>query len=43
MKLLKRIFWGLLLVLAALVIFLVGSVLVDYAVGSDRLMSLANR
>lgn len=42
MKLLKRIFWGLLLVLAALVIFLVGSVLVDYAVGSDRLMSLAN-
>ena len=42
MKLLKRIFWGLLLVLAALVIFLVGSVLVDYAVGSDRLESLTN-
>lgn len=42
MKLLKRVFWGLLLVLVALVIFLVGSVLVDYAVGGGRLMSLAN-
>jgi len=42
MKLLKRIFLGLLILLAVLVIFLVGSVVVDYAVGSDRVMSLAN-
>jgi carboxymethylenebutenolidase len=42
MKLLKRIVLGILLVLAALIIFLVGSVAVDYAVGGDRLMSLAN-
>ena len=42
MKLLKRIFLGLLLLLATLVIFLVGSVVVDSAVGGDRLMALAN-
>jgi len=42
MKLLKRFIYGFLLLLGALIIFLVGSVLVDYAVGGDRLMSLAN-
>ena len=42
MKLLKRIFLGMLIVLVALVVFLVGSVAVDYAVGGDRVMSLAN-
>jgi carboxymethylenebutenolidase len=42
MKLLKRIFLGILIVIVVLVLFLVGSVLVDYAVGGDRLMSLAN-
>lgn len=42
MKLIKRIFLGLLAVLAALVIFLVGSVLVDMAVGGNRLETLAN-
>lgn len=42
MKLLKRIIYGLLLLLTALVIFLVGSVLVDFAVGGDRLGKLAN-
>jgi carboxymethylenebutenolidase len=42
MKLLKRIFIGLLILLAALVIFLIGSVLVDYALGGDRLGRLAN-
>jgi carboxymethylenebutenolidase len=42
MKLFKRIFLGILIVLVALVIFLVGSVPVDYAMGGDRVMSLAN-
>jgi len=42
MKLLKRFIYGFLLLSGALIIFLVGSVLVDYAVGGDRLMSLAN-
>lgn len=42
MKFLKRIFMGILIVFVALVVFLVGSVGVDYAIGSDRLMSLAN-
>lgn len=42
MKLLKRIFLGLLILLASLVIFVVGSVLVDYAVGGERVMALAN-
>ncbi len=42
MKLLKRIVLGLLIALAVLVIFLVGSVVVDAAMGGDRVMSLAN-
>jgi len=42
MKLIKRIVLGILIVFAALVLFLVGSVVVDYAVGGDRVMSLAN-
>jgi carboxymethylenebutenolidase len=42
MKFVKRFIYGLLLLFVALVVFLVGSVLVDYAMGGDRLMSLAN-
>lgn len=41
-KLLKRIIFGLLLLISALVIFLVGSVAVDFAIGRDRLEGLAN-
>ncbi|MBN1451682.1 MAG: dienelactone hydrolase family protein [Anaerolineales bacterium] len=42
MKLLKRLIYGFLLLLVALVIFLGGSVLVDFALGGDRLESLAD-
>lgn len=42
MKLLKRFLYGFLLLLVALVILLVGSVLVDFAMGGDRLESLAD-
>ena len=42
MRLLKRIFLGLLFLLAALVVFLVGSVAVDIALGGDRLEALAD-
>jgi carboxymethylenebutenolidase len=42
MKLLKRFIYGFLLLLVALVLFLVGSVLVDFATGGDRMESLAN-
>lgn len=42
MKLLKRILFGLLLLISALVIFLVGSVVVDFAIGGDRLEGLTN-
>jgi carboxymethylenebutenolidase len=42
MKLLKRFIYGFLLLLVALVVFLVGSVLVDFTTGRDRLESLAN-
>ncbi len=42
MKLIRRFFLGILLLLAALIVFLVGSVLVDAAIGGDRLEALAN-
>jgi carboxymethylenebutenolidase len=42
MKLLKRFLYGILLLLVVGVLFLVGSVLVDFAIGSNRLESLAN-
>jgi carboxymethylenebutenolidase len=42
MKLIKRLIYGFLLLLVALVVFLAGSVLVDFALGGDRLESLAN-
>jgi carboxymethylenebutenolidase len=42
MKLIKRLIYGFLFLLVALIIFLVGSVLVDFAMGGDRLESLAD-
>lgn len=42
MKLIKRLIYGFLFLFVALIIFLVGSVLVDFAVGGDRLESLAD-
>ncbi len=42
MKLLKQFLYGILLLMVVLVLFLVGSVLVDSAVGGERVMSLAN-
>ncbi len=42
MKALKRILLGLLIIMAALVVFLVGSVAVDYAIGGERIMSVTN-
>ncbi|MGD8405454.1 MAG: dienelactone hydrolase family protein [Anaerolineales bacterium] len=42
MKIIKRIFFGILLLIAALVIFLVGSVVVDLGIRGNRLESLAN-
>ena len=42
MKLIKRILLGILILIAALVLFLVGSVAVDIALGRDRLEGLAN-
>jgi len=42
MKIFKRILLGIVVLLAALVIILVGSVLVDYAIGGDRILSLTN-
>ena len=42
MKLLKRLIYGFLLLLVALVVFLAGSVLVDFAMGGNRLEFLAN-
>ena len=42
MKILKRILLGLLIVVAVLIIFLVGSVVVDALVGGDRVAALTN-
>ena len=42
MKLLRRVLLGILILFAAFVIFLVGSIIVDYAIGSDRLNAIAN-
>lgn len=42
MKLLKRILLGILVLLVAFVVFLAGSILIDYAVGGDRLNAIAN-
>jgi carboxymethylenebutenolidase len=42
MKLLKRVLLGLLIVLAALVVFLAGSILLDSLVDGDRLQSVTN-
>ena len=41
MKLLRRVLLGILILFAAFVIFLVGSIIVDYAIGSDRLNAIA--
>jgi carboxymethylenebutenolidase len=43
MRLLKRVLLGILLLLVVFVVFLVGSVLVDYAIGGDRLAAVMNR
>jgi carboxymethylenebutenolidase len=42
MKLLKRVFLGVLILLVAAIVLLVGSIAVDYAVGADRLSRIAN-
>ena len=42
MKLLKRVLLGLLIVFAALAVFLAGSILLDSLVGGDRLQSVTN-
>jgi carboxymethylenebutenolidase len=42
MKLVKRVLLGILILLVAFVILLVGSIALDYAVGSDRLDKIAN-
>ena len=42
MKLLKRVFLGILVLIVAFVVLLAGSILVDYALGADRLDSIAN-
>jgi carboxymethylenebutenolidase len=42
MKIIKRILLGIFVLLAALVIILVGSVLVDFAIGGDRILSVTN-
>lgn len=42
MKLVKRTFLGLLILLIALVVFLIGSIIVDAALGGDRLEALAD-
>ena len=42
MKALKSVVLGLVMLLAVLIVFLVGSVLVDFAMGTDRVMALAN-
>jgi len=42
MKILKRVLLGLLLAMVGLVLFLVGSVAVDFAVGADRINAVTN-
>ena len=42
MKLLKRVFLGILILFVAITVFLIGTVIVDYAVGGDRLDNVAN-
>ncbi len=42
MKLVKRVLLGILILFAGSVVFLVGSVLVDYAIGGDRLAEVTN-
>src|SRR5215207_7097461 len=42
MKQLKRVFLGILVLFVAFVVFLIGSIAVDYVIGADRLDSLAN-
>ena len=42
MKLLKRVLLGILILFAALVVFLAGSIAVDYVVGGNRLDNLVN-
>ena len=42
MKIVKRIIWGFLITLVVLVVFLVGSVAVDYAVGAERIAKVTN-
>lgn len=42
MKLIKRVFLGILILLVAFVVLLVGSVVVDVVIGADRLNTIAN-
>ena len=42
MRLLKRVLLGVLVLFVAFIVFLAGSVAVDYAVGTDRLDNIAN-
>lgn len=42
MKLLKRVFLGILVLLAVFIVFLAGSIAVDYAIGANRLDNIAN-
>jgi carboxymethylenebutenolidase len=42
MKLLKRVFLGILVLIVAFIVLLAGSILVDYAIGADRLDNVAN-
>src|SRR5918993_1128983 len=42
MRLLKRVLLGILVLVAAFILFLAGSIALDYAVGADRLDTVAN-
>src|SRR5688572_24412539 len=42
MKLIKRVFLGILILLVVFVVFLIGSIAVDYAIGASRLDAIAN-
>lgn len=42
MKIIKRVLLGMLILFAVFIVFLVASVLVDYAVGGDRLANITN-
>jgi len=42
MKLIKRVLLGILILFVALIVFLVGSIIVDFAIGGNRLNDIAN-